>query len=543
MLHRIALLLAVWLIACQAMMADTLTIPNTFTAGTTIQSSQMNANFSAINTWSTAIANDNIKTAAAISPAKLGSTAAYPLLLLAAGTTGFSIGNTGDTVRRFGFDSDGKLTWGAGGASAVDVMLKRSAAGKLAVRNGTDAANADLEAAAITATTTTASTHLSTPLLKLTNGNALNISAAAVAADRTITAVEPGASASLRFTTGSFNNGGSVYSDGTNLLNTAAGTSSQVLVGGTPPSFASVPVAALSSLVHVFGGSGRRTFPTSGSVSGYYEHDGNWSSTNSLTVDKFCVVRVRGTFTLNAGHTITVNSSLPGGEAPTTTFGSPDGAGPGAGRGDSRYAGISRSGGGGGGNGGAGGGGGSTGGEGGAGGAKNGGPAYDWFTFPLIGGSGGGAGSMVTTAGAAGGAGGGVLIVISTGAVSIDANITAAGSNAGATGGGNSDCGAGGGAGGTVVFVTDSTWTLQAGRTISVAGGAGGAGTAANGAGGGGGSGGKVIVRSTGAATTTGTIAVTAGAAGAGAGAGGAGTAGAAGVSDVVGGASYPGLF
>lgn len=224
---------------CTLAFGDTLTIPNTFTSGTTIQSSQMNSNFSTIATWAAGgIANDNIKALAGIAPSKLGSTSAYPLLLLATGTTGFSIGNTGDTQPRFAFDSDGKLKFGPGGATVFDTIVKRSAAGKLAVRNAADAANADLDVAtlaastAVTAPTVTASTHVSTPLLKITNGSALNIAAAAVGADRTITAVDPGGAASLRFTTGAFGSGALLYTDGTNVLANTAGTAGQVVVSG-----------------------------------------------------------------------------------------------------------------------------------------------------------------------------------------------------------------------------------------------------------------------------------------------------------------------
>lgn len=236
---RFLLLVFVWAMSCTLALGDTLTIPNTFTAGTTIQSSQMNANFTAIGTWAAGnVANDNIKASAGIAPSKLGSTSAYPLLLLAAGTTGFSIGNTGDTQPRFAFDSDGKLKFGPGSATAIDTILKRSAVGKLAVRNAADAANADLDVATLTATTAvtaptaTGSTHVSTPLLKVTNGSALNIAAAAVGADRTITAVDPGATASMRFTTGTFNAGGLAWTDATNILSSAAGTTEQIAFSG-----------------------------------------------------------------------------------------------------------------------------------------------------------------------------------------------------------------------------------------------------------------------------------------------------------------------
>lgn len=130
--------------------ADTLTIPNSFTDGTTASATQVNANFTAISTVVNGnIANANIKSAAAISLSKLDLTTEL-FVLRAAANRCISAGTTGDTVPRVGFNSDGQVFFGAGSATATDLILKRTDANTLAIRNAADNADKNLTVGAIT---------------------------------------------------------------------------------------------------------------------------------------------------------------------------------------------------------------------------------------------------------------------------------------------------------------------------------------------------------------------------------------------------------
>lgn len=131
--------------------ADTLTIPNSFTDGTTASATQVNANFTAISTVVNGnIANANIKSAAAISLSKLDLTTEL-FVLRAAANRCISAGTTGDTVPRVGLNSDGQVFFGAGGASATDLLFKRTDANTLAVRNAADDTDKNLTVGALTA--------------------------------------------------------------------------------------------------------------------------------------------------------------------------------------------------------------------------------------------------------------------------------------------------------------------------------------------------------------------------------------------------------
>jgi hypothetical protein len=130
--------------------ADTLTIPNSFTDGTTASATQVNANFNAISTVVNGnITNSNIKSGAAISLAKLDLTSEL-FVLRAAANRCISAGTTGDTVPRVGFNSDGQIFFGPGGATATDLLIKRTDANTLAVRNAADNADKNLTVGAIT---------------------------------------------------------------------------------------------------------------------------------------------------------------------------------------------------------------------------------------------------------------------------------------------------------------------------------------------------------------------------------------------------------
>ena len=107
-----------------AAVADTLTIPNSFTAGTPAQASQVNANFNAITSWSANIANDNIKSGAGIALTKLDQTTEL-FVKRAATNRCVSAGVTGDTTPRIALYTDGSIGMGPGSASAIDVGFAR----------------------------------------------------------------------------------------------------------------------------------------------------------------------------------------------------------------------------------------------------------------------------------------------------------------------------------------------------------------------------------------------------------------------------------
>lgn len=133
-----------------AIQADTLTIPNNFVDGTAIVASGTNSNNSAISTWANGnIANDNIKSGAAIALSKLAQTTEL-FIKQAAGTSNVSSGQTGDTNPRVTLTSDGGIKFGAGGASALDSLLKRSGAAAFLFRNAADSADAAVGCGAVT---------------------------------------------------------------------------------------------------------------------------------------------------------------------------------------------------------------------------------------------------------------------------------------------------------------------------------------------------------------------------------------------------------
>lgn len=138
--------------------ADTLTIPNAFTAGTPAQATQVNANFNAVASWSANIANDNIKSGAGIAPSKLDLSAlVFPtsewFFRRSAANRCVSSGITGDTVPRVTLTSDGYLQFGAGSASAVDIGVRRKSSSLLQVVDGGITANKSLEALGFESTT------------------------------------------------------------------------------------------------------------------------------------------------------------------------------------------------------------------------------------------------------------------------------------------------------------------------------------------------------------------------------------------------------
>lgn len=294
--------------------------------------------------------------------------------------------------------------------------------------------------------------------------------------------------------------------------------------GATGPTGPAGPTAGI-------GGSGVRQAPTSGTLTGTYDHEGDWTSTGPITAERLRL-RVRGSVTLN--HAMTVSTELLGGANGAVGSLSNGGRGSGIGGGDGGVTvnGVQTHAGAGGGNGGNGGGGGTLGGTQ----QTPGGRAYQYEH--QLAGSGGGGGSGVSTAAGAGGNGGGAVYIEATEDITINANISANGAN-GTAGTSNSDSGGGGGSGGTFAAICGGTYTQSVASTISLNGGNGGNGGGTNSDGGGGGGGGRNFVRALGTATVSGTVNRAGGSGGTGTGGGKNGEAGSTGVSDVVGGTGY----
>jgi len=126
--------------------ADTITYPNTFVAGTAAQAAQVNANFNAISTVVNGnIDTNNLKSGAGITPNQLNLTSEYAVLR-GTGTRGLSAGITGDTTPRVSLNSDGKVWFGAGSVSAQDLSLTRKSASVLLLTDLAGTTNKSFEA-------------------------------------------------------------------------------------------------------------------------------------------------------------------------------------------------------------------------------------------------------------------------------------------------------------------------------------------------------------------------------------------------------------
>lgn len=137
-----------------------LTFTYTFTAGTTAQSSQVNANFTSVATVVNGnLDNTNLSASAGIVATKLNLTSEF-MNLRATNNRGFSGGVTGDTVPRVALNSRGSLDFGPGSATAQDIALTRESSTVLAVRNQADGAYLDFKAQAITLSSTLKGTGL-----------------------------------------------------------------------------------------------------------------------------------------------------------------------------------------------------------------------------------------------------------------------------------------------------------------------------------------------------------------------------------------------
>lgn len=553
MLHRNWKKIVAWLLATGTTpaFADTLTIPYTFTPNSTIQSSQMNSNFTAISSLVNGnITNSNIKAAAGIALSKLDLTTEFPILR-AAGNRLVSGGVTGDTVPRVSLVTTsgglGAISFGAGSASAQDLLLKRVDADTLALRNFADSADKNLTVGDFTASGTINVTGISTlgnvVLTSVTSGAWNGTAIAATKGGTGFTSVTAGdmiyASAAdtwaklgkgtalqkLRMNAGAtapewFTDSSGTLTDisftQTDIFDVANSTTTpavsldnqsyhEVLAGSADPgaSDATPSMKLLDETAWFGGASNERPAPTSGTLTGTYYTSGNWTTTNTITCEN-CRLYFGGTVTINHDITCTalggaggIANAIGGGAG---VSGGGGGLAPGQGpRGSDQ----------------AGGGGGGSYGAGGRGG-YNVAPGMNGAAIDpeqLVCGSGGGAGSKVTTSGGNGGRGGSLLYIEARGNVTVNGNITASGATGSNSGGGANDGGGGGGGAGIIDIRSYGAITTNAGKTLTADGGAGGTGTAGGGAGGGGG-GGYVNVKCIGSLTDNASYSVAGGAAG-----------------------------
>lgn len=152
-LYRFVLVGAVLLVMGAAVKAGTVTDPHTAVPGATILSSDLNARFSTLYALVNGqLDNANFKSAAALNPTKLDLTKEFPILRPLSTDRGVSVGVTGDTQARSAIRGDGSHTFGPGGSTAFDTILKRIGVGSLAVRNAADDANGALTVGDLTVT-------------------------------------------------------------------------------------------------------------------------------------------------------------------------------------------------------------------------------------------------------------------------------------------------------------------------------------------------------------------------------------------------------
>jgi len=544
--------------------ADTLTFPYDFTAGTTIQSAQVNANFTeAENIVNGNLTNANIKASASISLSKLNLTEEF-FILRGAGNRGVSHGVTADTVPRVslytGSGGLGGISFGAGGASAQDLLLRRTDANTLALRNFGDSADKNLTLGDLTASGNVAVTGNIT-VGSITSGTWAG-TIITTAKGGTGTDLSGGAAGDLIYMTGGsgfsrlaasgngskfirFNAGANAPEavalvpvtaggTGTDLSAAAAGSVAYFTSGsamgllnasGNASKFIrfnsganAIEAATPGGSVAGDGSDGAVTLTTS-TVSGPKQYNATTLSVTAANTVTHDTVGVK--YIYNATGTITINGTItgtgvgyPGGTgAPAGSLSGRGGAGPGGG--GAIHSQSAAVGGGGGGSFGAGGRGGAASGTtfGCAGGAA--------LSFGEIGGSGGGGGQADGTSGAGGapGAGGAKLLFIAADTISLPSGgvvnaLGGAATNASASNGG----GGGGGGGGDVWFISTKSSggvNLAAGSTVNVTGGAG-SNDNGTGGGGGGGGGGRVRGWCAGGATMAGTLTVAGGAAGTG---------------------------
>lgn len=152
-LLRVLLALCLAFVSISAANADTLSYPYSFSPSTPARSSEVNSNFSAISTVVNGnIDNNNIKSGASISLVKLNLTQELPILRSAASRV-FSAGTTGDSEYRAVITSDGYLELGAGSGTPRDLTLRRKSSSVFQFMNQGASANRAVEASSFQATT------------------------------------------------------------------------------------------------------------------------------------------------------------------------------------------------------------------------------------------------------------------------------------------------------------------------------------------------------------------------------------------------------
>lgn len=188
-----ALLWSLIAITTSAGFAGIVTDPHTSVPGATILSSDLNARFSTLYALVNGqLDNANLKVGAAINPTKLDLTKEFPILRPLAADRGVSVGVSGDTQARTAIRGDGSVTWGPGGSTVFDTILKRTGVGALSIRNAADSGNADLTVGNLTisGTLSAAGTTIVNPpgcRLTLTSGTPVTSSDVTAAATLYIT--------------------------------------------------------------------------------------------------------------------------------------------------------------------------------------------------------------------------------------------------------------------------------------------------------------------------------------------------------------------
>ena len=517
--------------------AGNINIPYIFTSGTIIDPSQMNANFSAITAVvNGSIDNSNISASANIALSKLAQTAQL-FIRMATGNNTISSGITGDAQPRITFDSDGKLKFGAGGASATDCTITRTGAAaltsdsKITHLNSTStlatafATNATLLPLTITNFGTNTGAPITRPfgVLEITDNSTAGTGPNCIALyslttdtipSMTIGAVTAGNLAGGTFT---FGPGGSSNRD-TFLGRSAAGsmwlgstsTAAGTLAGAINPYGAggSTPVgnnkwlqtnsvgiiaAATSSPVIIGGDGSAGAVSIVGNTTDTQIQQRNATSFNiatgiTLTVVSGSQANCTGAFTTTGTgiYTGTGNGYKGGTGAICATAAAgctaQRGQGPTPGEGQVNVATQAvEAGGGGGANG-------TNGGNGGSNLANYVAQGGKTGALSLVAGSGGGAGlGDGTNAGGSGGQGGALISIISGTTITNNGTISSSGSNA-SNGAAGSAAGGGGGSGGTI-YLAAITGITNNGSIIASGGNGGNSASGATGGGGGGGTG------------------------------------------------------
>lgn len=167
MLARLLALFMALLLCSNGALASIITKPNTYSPGQTLPASSLNSNFDTIyNDYNGNITNANISGSANIALSKLNPTSIL-FILMASGSNTLASGATGDTVPRLTMTADGLLKAGPGGASALDIALKRASSSFWALRTAADSAYVGLQTGNLEVNGTTT---LSTPLPSTSGG-------------------------------------------------------------------------------------------------------------------------------------------------------------------------------------------------------------------------------------------------------------------------------------------------------------------------------------------------------------------------------------